>query len=129
MKKIMSIVVTIIMMMVMAMPVMAGAQTTEEDVRVKSLMVDFESDFYESVEEEPRRYKAVDFSIKDIKLGNGIHDIIITQKIYNKYVYEFHYIYDAVEDEELTLYGVYEGKRYDVYTIDEMIETRFPELM
>jgi hypothetical protein len=126
-KKVFTGILMMIMVMVMSLPVMAG---TLEETRVKYKVSEIEYDMYEFMSDEDTSEgvrRGIEPSVKAYSLGNGVYDIVTSIKVYKKYVYEIHELYDSIEDEDLVRYGMYEGKRYTDDDLGELLENRHPE--
>lgn len=126
MKSLRIMVATIIMALGFVMPVAAA---TVEETRVKCKKAELEYEIFEDLMEEEKLCGAIDFTVEYEEIGKGIYDICLTYIVYTKHVYEFHWVYDAVEDDDLTEYGIYNGRRYTSDDITDMFEIQFPELM
>lgn len=120
------IIVTIMAMVtfVIACGFTSEAKTTDLAERnVVRFIYDLEDDYDDASEEFK---ETIQMDVTYDELGYGIYDVCVTFSIEDD-DFEYHCIYDGIEDDYDIEYGVYRGKRYDIYDMEELMELLYPE--
>lgn len=133
MKRMITMMLTVMMVMSFGMNVKAEETVSKTLIenRVRREVSYYEYTMAEALDEEQEALaRALEYNVTSKKLNeNGIYDICLEFVFYKKYHYEYHYIFDAVEDYTEIEYGIDTyGYRRDTDEIDEIIINKFPEL-
>lgn len=130
MKKMMVAVLALVVLVVGIGTTEAKAATiSKEELNVMLMEVEFEEEFEKGAADESLAFnRAVELEATHEEIGSGIYDIQLRFVFYKKHVYDAHFIYDAIEDDDLTEYGIIDGVRYDMDDWEDIIEAKFPEL-
>lgn len=129
MKKLMVVVLAVAAMVVLVAAEAKAATISKEELNVLTMEVEFEEEFKKGAADESVAFnRAVELDATHEEIGPGIYDIQLRFVFYKKHVYDAHFIYDAFEDDDLTEYGIIDGKRYDMEDWEDIIEAKFPEL-
>ena len=124
MKKIIVTIMTVVIF-VIACGFTSDAKTTSLAERnVVRFIYDLEDDYEEESEEFK---KLVGFDTDYTDLGYGVYDINMSFTIESD-VFEYHIIYDGIEDDYDIVYGVYRDRRYDEDDLEELIILLYPEV-
>lgn len=128
MKRIMTVVLMVVLMVSFGGTTTKAAERRNEN-KVKREVAEYECEIADALSENEAKARAINYSVNYKEISKDIYDICVRFEIYKKYVYEYHFIYDALEDEDLLDYGINEyGKRIDMSKLDDYLYDKFPEL-
>ena len=131
MKRIITMMLTVVM--VMNFGVNVKAETVSKvlmENRVRREVSGYEYDMAKALDEDREALaRALEYEVTSKELANGIYDICLECVFYKKYHYEYHFIFDAVEDYTEIKYGIDTyGNRRDADELSKIIINKFPEL-
>lgn len=130
MKRIMTVVLMVVLMVSFGGTTVKAAESERKNEnRVKREVSEYEHDIADALSENEAKARAIEYCVNYKEISKDIYDICVTFNIYKKYSYEYHFIYDALEDEDLLDYGINEyGKHIDMSKLDDYLYDKFPEL-
>jgi len=119
----------IIIFVAMVLVMMTGTITSQAKVtklqerNVQRFVFDIEDDY----EYEEELKEIIDLDVTYSEMGYGIYDVKLQMTV-DKDVYEYHVIYDGVEDDDIADYGIYKGERVDSDRLEEIMIAEHPIL-